>query len=286
MRPRLLFLVVLVGLLTVGWHLLLLEYVTGGRSSTVPAKSAEDSASQPMTVARAAAAILDPTPPERWVSESANRRTEPDMMGPAGAALVSAVAQELRLKRAELDGIALALSKATAAVAVELNATRSDLRRTQKELEASVRRIETLETPWLGRAGEVPCAYEHRCSNYIEAGEQNLTAVVSVTACREHCSRTYPLVPFFAFHNELGMVQFLQHLKGRCRCYESTPCDVVPDGGYTLWSTNGGCPRELLGLAQQSLESSKRQDRAGHHGDLLASDARGGGHPAGLVRPG
>lgn len=57
--------------------------------------------------------------------------------------------------------------------------------------------------------------------------------------------------PFFAFHNEFGMVHFLLHPKGRCRCYNTLVCDVVSDGGYNLWSTkkhqpaSSACPAEV-----------------------------------------
>ena len=55
----------------------------------------------------------------------------------------------------------------------------------------------------------------------------------------------HPSAHLFAFHNEFGMVQFVREPKGRCRCYDNSPCKLVPDGGYTLWSTIERCPPEV-----------------------------------------
>ena len=66
-------------------------------------------------------------------------------------------------------------------------------------------------------------------------------AISSVAACKSYCNATFPDVPFFAFHSEQGMIQFGSEPKGRCRCYDATPCNLIPDSGYTLWSTNGKC---------------------------------------------
>ena len=90
-------------------------------------------------------------------------------------------------------------------------------------------------------AGELLCASESRCGNYIDAGDRSLAALSSVSACRTFCNRTFPRVPLFAFHNEAGMTQFMDHPKGRCRCYDSMPCELVPDSGYSLWSTGDKC---------------------------------------------
>lgn len=114
-----------------------------------------------------------------------------------------------------------------------LAASRSSQRRLELEVMA-------LEQPWLGHAGEVQCATDSRCTNYIDAGDKSLGAASSVAACGAYCNRTYS-APFFAFHNEVGMTLFLDHPKGRCRCYDSTPCELSPDGGYNLWSTVDSC---------------------------------------------
>mmetsp|Transcript_39722 Transcript_39722/g.104917 ORF Transcript_39722/g.104917 Transcript_39722/m.104917 type:complete len:340 (-) Transcript_39722:113-1132(-) len=212
----------------------------------------------------------------QWVADAAKRLSEPNnLMGSAGAALVSTIASELRLKKAELEGTAFTLLKSTAAVAMELNETRTQLIETRVELEQLRQHVFALETPWVGRAGEQLCALGHRCNNYIEAGERNLSSVVSVSACQEYCSRSFS-APVFAFHNEFGMVHFLLHPKGRCRCYDSVPCDVVSDGGYNLWSTlksqpaHRACPpevpRRLRGEAEvagvtANLDAQKVQQR-------------------------
>ena len=72
-------------------------------------------------------------------------------------------------------------------------------------------------------------------------------ATASVGACLQFCNATFPHVPFFAYHSEAGYVNFMGDPKGRCRCYDSVPCQVVPDGGYNLWSTGGAasCPGSL-----------------------------------------
>lgn len=262
MRSRLFGLLALAALIAIALPVIVIERLAVG------ARDDAALSATPLTVAQAVSAITDPVPAEDWVVKSARRRSgsDPDLMGPAGAALVNAVAHELKLKKAELDGVAMALTKATAALAVELNATQQVLAQRDYDLERLARRVEALETPWLGRAGELACAFEHRCNGYVEAGEQNLSAVASVTACREHCARAFPAVPFFAFHNELGMVQFLSHPKGRCRCYDSVPCDLVPDGGYTLWSTTDACPDEvppqLRGAVSEEAEASAASTEA------------------------
>ena len=195
-----------------------------------------------MVVAPAASSVMMAEQPAKWAVEAAKYVPEPsDLMGSAGAALVERIASELKIKRAELDGVAFTLLKSTAAVSMELNATRRELLETQQALAAHRMRTMALETPWIGRMGEVACAYGHRCNGYIEGGERNLSATVSVSACFEYCRATTS-APFFAFHNEFGMVHFLLHPKGRCRCYDSVPCDLVSDGGYNLWSTLRSVP--------------------------------------------
>ena len=214
-----------------------------------------------LTASQAAAALTTSQQPERWIAEAARRGPDPDLMGPAGAALVNSVAAELKLKRAELEGIAYALTKSTAAVAMELKATQTELRETQATLHKLQQQLFGLETPWLGRAGEIACAFEHRCQNFLDAGESNLSAVATVAACRQYCSQLYPSVPFFAFHNALGMVQFVQAPKGRCRCYDSLPCEVVADSGYTLWSTTDVCPEEVPPSLRNEPGQAPQQDQ-------------------------
>jgi uncharacterized membrane protein YgcG len=105
--------------------------------------------------------------------------------------------------------------------------------------------ISALEQPWAAHAGEAICVADMRCSSYIDAGDKSLAASSSVAACLAYCNRTYPAVPYFAFHNEYGMTLFRDHPKGRCRCSDRLPCELVFDSGYSLWSTQDKC----VGLA-------------------------------------
>lgn len=234
------------GVLYVGLSFAALHGTSLSSATATPQKQPPTATEAPLGTSAAAAAA-----PAAWVTEAAKRLPEPnDLMGSAGAALISTIASELKLKKAELDGVAFTLLKSTAAVAMELNATRTELRETQQALELMRMRTAALETSWIGRGGEVACAFGHRCNNYIEAGERNLSSVVSVSACYDFCSRN-ARAPFFAFHNEWGMVHFLLHPKGRCRCYDNVPCDLVSDSGYNLWSTAlsrpsaEACPAEV-----------------------------------------
>ena len=206
-QPRYLLLMMILAAASVaiGLPAMLLQRLTSSSRTTAQERRAPS-----LSAVEAAAELVSAQPPAEWINEASRRGPDPDVMGPAGAALVSAVANELKLKRAELEGIAYALTKSTAAVAVELNMTRADLRRAQEEIRLLTLRVAALETPWWGQAGEVPCAFQHRCTNFVEAGEHNLSAISSVSACRSYCAREFPHVHFFAFHNEFGMVQFLQ----------------------------------------------------------------------------
>ena len=174
------------------------------------------------------------------------------MMGAAGAALVSSVASELKLKKAELEGVGYTLAMSTASVAVQVNNTRNELQSTNARLNAALDAIEhlraqvaSLTEPWNGHDGEIRCANGHRCANYVDAGKHNLTAITSVATCREYCAMAYPMTSFFAFHNEHGWIAFMLDPKGRCRCYADSPCELVPDGGYTLWTSGATCSTDL-----------------------------------------
>ena len=70
--------------------------------------------------------------------------------------------------------------------------------------------------------------------------------------------------PFFAFHNEQGMIAFMLDPRGRCRCFDASPCDLVPDGGYTLWSTSDACtpdtlPRPILAASMSAVSINDRE---------------------------
>merc|ERR1711871_465960 len=74
--------------------------------------------------------------------------------------------------------------------------------------------------------------------------------------CSEYCGRAFKHIGFFAYHNEHGMLAFMLDPKGRCRCYDSTPCEMVPDGGYNLWSATGVCSPDLIAPGQAEAEPS------------------------------
>ena len=178
----------------------------------------------------------------------------------AGGALVESVANEIRLKKAELDGVGYALG-AVGHLAMQLNDSHEEVRATNARLDAALRSIEELRLqtaaliePWNGHAGEIRCATGHRCASYIDAGKMNLTALSSVAACNDYCGRAYRHIGFFAFHNEHGWVAFMLDPKGRCRCYDTSPCELVPDGGYNLWSGVGSCSSDLLVPGQAAEE--------------------------------
>ncbi len=167
------------------------------------------------------------------------------LMGRAGAALVQAIADELKVSHADLHAMHL---KIVTELHEEINASRAEvasLRNQIASLTASVDQLSlesaALHQPWLGHSGEVECAAEHRCENFIDAGAFDLSAIANVAACKAYCSSKYPHVPFFAFHSQHGMTAFANHPKGRCRCYDSAPCHLARDGGYTLWSTKDEC---------------------------------------------
>ena len=101
-----------------------------------------------------------------------------------------------------------------------------------KQVSTLAAQIAALEQPWAAHAGEAMCVADMRCSNYLDAGEKSLAASSSVAACLAYCNRTYPAVPYFAFHNEYGMHAFRDAPKGRCRCSDRLPCELVVDSGY------------------------------------------------------
>lgn len=184
--------------------------------------------------------------------------------GFAAETVIDSIAAEVRVKRAELEGVGLALG-AVGNVAQQLNQTRGELQATRARLSAALQDIELLRLrtasliePWRGHAGEKQCATGHRCANYIDAGKSNLTALSSVSTCNDYCSRTFKHIGFFAYHNEHGMLAFMLDPKGRCRCYDSTPCELVPDGGYNLWSSSGSCSPDLTvpGQAEAELKAT------------------------------
>ena len=78
---------------------------------------------------------------------------------------------------------------------------------TLKQMADFEAQISALQQPWTGHAGEAICVADMRCSRYIDAGDKSLAASSSVAACRSYCNRTYPAVPYFAFHNARGMVR-------------------------------------------------------------------------------
>jgi hypothetical protein len=188
----------------------------------------------------------------------------------AGRIVIDSIAAEVRLKRAELEGVGLALG-AVRSVAQLANQTRMELQATTARLSTATRDIErlrlevaALREPWRGHADEKLCSRGHRCANYIDAGKTNLTALSSVAMCSDYCGRAFKHIGFFAYHNEHGMLAFMLDPKGRCRCYDSTPCEMVPDGGYNLWSASGMCSPDLVALDQAEVDPSKpsEEDKA------------------------
>lgn len=183
--------------------------------------------------------------------------------------VASSLAQELELRPSELEGVGNALgaidamrravaalpviATSAASVASDLNSTRGEISQTSSRVAAAsasierlTRKLAALEEPWAGHEGEVRCAAGHRCASYIDAGKTNLAALMSVAACREYCTRSYPGTNFFAFHNEFGWIAFMLDPKGRCRCFDTSPCELVPDGGYNLWTSAETCTLDLL----------------------------------------
>ena len=213
------------------------------------------------------------------VATSVHRRRPAAAAGLSPQALAevaNTVAQRLELQPSELDGVghmlgvldamrttvaALpAVAKATSSVAASLNGTRTELTETSARLDAAFASIErlslqvaALQEPWMGHAGEVRCAMGHRCASYIDAGKTNLTALMSVAACRDHCTSAFPATNFWAFHNEYGWVAFMLDPKGRCRCFDTSPCELVPDGGYNLWTNAGRCTLDLLPASERTV---------------------------------
>ena len=183
--------------------------------------------------------------------------------GSAGLA-ASAIETELKLDgmqsrvdrlKLEVEGVSYRQSSTAVSLADQLNATRSELQETTSRLRTALAAVDRLQLqtaaltePWREHAGDgiLQCALDHRCTNYVDAGKTNLTALSSVAACRDHCRERFPATNFFAFHNEHGMLAFMLDPKGRCRCYEMSPCDRVADGGYTLWTTAATCSPDLL----------------------------------------
>ena len=211
------------------------------------------------------------------VSTTATRNTVADaiatpavrLRGEELASQANEVARNVNLRRTDLEGLGYALdvleaarravkalpeiASTAASVAADLNETRGELTRTRSRLDTAFaalgrqeRQLAALQEPWAGHNGEVLCSKGHRCTAYIDAGKTNLTALMSVAACRDYCTRAYPAANFFAFHNEFGWTAFMLDPKGRCRCFDQSPCELVPDGGYNLWTGAGKCTLDLL----------------------------------------
>ena len=172
-------------------------------------------------------------------------RGEPEASAAVMSAAAAAARAELRELKAALQSLRNAVGLQKDALQRQKEALHTS-RAAQQRLELDVA---ALQRPWTGHAGEVLCAQAMRCSNYIDAGDKSLAALSSVAACKVFCNASYPKVPFFAFHSEAGMTQFMNHPKGRCSCFDRTPCELVPDSGYGLWSTQGSCVGTLRNAA-------------------------------------
>ena len=245
---------------------------------------------------------LNGIPPLLTTAESTRRRP----LAPAGLSrqalveTVSSVAQRLELHPLEMDGVSHVLgmldavrttvaavpevAKATSSVAASLNGTRNEQAKTSARLDAAFESIQrlslqiaALQEPWVGHGGEVRCASGHRCASYIDAGKTNLTALMSVTACRDHCTRAFPATNFFAFHNEYGWVAFMLDPKGRCRCFDASPCELVPDGGYNLWTSAERCTLDLLPPSERTTAAAEQLGLAGGQRPADASQTGIGG---------
>ena len=79
---------------------------------------------------------------------------------------------------------------------------------------------------------------------------------MSVSTCRDYCTRNFPSVNFFAYHNEYGYIAFMLDPKGRCRCFDSGPCEIVPDGGYNLWTSAPSCTIDLLEPSERAAAAA------------------------------
>ena len=82
-----------------------------------------------------------------WANAGTEGAPHIEMMGAAGASLVSSIATELKLKKAELEGIAYTLAMSTASVAVQVN-------NTQRRLDQSLEAIEGLRLQVAARSKE------------------------------------------------------------------------------------------------------------------------------------
>ena len=173
-------------------------------------------------------------------------------LGPSELEGVSSTLGMLDAVRSAVASLPM-IAASTTAVSAKLNGTLARLDETSARLEEAFTSIErlslqvaALQEPWTGHGSQmVKCASGHRCASYIDAGKENLTAIMSVSACRDYCTYAYPAAGFFAFHNEHGYIAFMLDPKGRCRCYADSPCELVPDGGYTLWTSGATCSTDL-----------------------------------------
>jgi hypothetical protein len=183
---------------------------------------------------------------------SAVARRETRLDPPATATTLESVAHGLSLQQPELEDVSHALgvldslrramaalpaiANSTRSVAASLGALQTDVATMSARLDVALvsigrmkLQIKALSEPWTGHAGEIRCAAGHRCASYIDAGQSNLSALASVAACADYCKYAFG-TNFFAFHNEVGWIAFMLEPKGRCRCHDNTPCELVPDG--------------------------------------------------------
>ena len=152
------------------------------------------------------------------------------------AKLVSTVGR-LKDEKDKLSAAATSAAKLAATAATEVNELKGALGvGGGLELRAIRADVNSLKAPWKGYHGEVVCVEKHRCQGYMDAGTVDLAAVTTVETCHHFCNATYPHVPFFAFHSEVGYVAFAKDPKGRCRCYKTNTCELAPDSGYNLWA--------------------------------------------------
>ena len=100
--------------------------------------------------------------------------------------------QELNTTRAELT----AQTELVTQLSSEMGLVRGELQRLTRALVSSKKLVlsldagvNALQRPWLGHAGEVRCALSQRCANYINAGEDSLSATVTVAQCKASTTR-------------------------------------------------------------------------------------------------
>ena len=225
---------------------------------------------------------------------SARRSGDPDLEAVAGSeaaanplasagveAELAALTSQMKQTKEDLQTLRSAVSLQKEALQRQKEALDKSRSRAARQELVSFKQVATLEAqisaleqPWMAHAGEAICIADMRCSSYIDAGDKSLAASSSVAACLAYCNRTYPAVPYFAFHNEYGMTLFRDHPKGRCRCSNRLPCELVFDSGYSLWSTQEKC----VGLANLTRS---RGGGGGSGGSASGGGASGGNASSG-----